>query len=726
MGTVPEAAQTRLGINEQLFPILVRCATLANHIQKMQQRIDRLPGTAPEGPAPADPASARWLIHYLATESRENGTGLDQDFFERQLESGRCTVMLDGLDEAADRLQRDSLSKLVENLTQVYADCRFVVTSRPPAYTGTAVLPTFAHVEIAPLCDEAVDTFLGHWSRQLFGGDTDTAREHCRELLNSLHARPEIRRVARTPVMLTALAVVHWNERRLPEQRAEMYESVIRWLSRSREERPGRQKPERAVTLLQELALAMQNHPQGRQTQVTKRAAAEMLAPHFGPKKASAKSLAEAEAFLTDEELDSGIVVALGNEIRFWHLQFQEFLAARAIAGLPDAGQQALLFGTSSKLYRPEWREVILLFAGALHNQGEARVADFVQRVLDGLSTPVAATQKATKRKVTGKEPQLAMEARCVALLGGVFHDLRSVGYEPAEPRYLDLVHRVMGIFDRERSQSVDVETRIAAADALGQVGDPRLEFDAPDRWVSLSGGTYLQGAQKTDPGLANYDSDADDDESPVHSVTLDPFSIGRFPVTVTEYQRFMDHEGYSNSRFWKSGGFGQFSEPVDWSNQKLHPNRPVVGVSWYEASAYCECFGDRLPTEAEWEFAARGVTARRYPWGNEKADATRLNFEHNHGSATPVGIFPLGATPEGIEDMAGNVWEWCSDWKDNYPAGYCVNPVGPDDGVSRVLRGGSWVRNSWFCRSAIRSGVAPVNRVSNIGFRVVRSVRTS
>ena len=730
-GKAPEAAMTRLGIDGQLFPILVRCATLANHLKMVLQRGDA-EGTSASASLPTDPTSALWLSHYLATESRENGTGLDQAFFLRQLESGRCTVMLDGLDEAADPIQRDNLSKLVEKLTQVYAGCRFVVTSRPVAYTGTIVLPDFVHVEIAPLSDDAVDTFLAHWCQQLYGGDTEASRDHCRELVSSLHARPEIRRVARTPVMLTALAVVHWNERRLPEQRAEMYESVITWLSRSRQDRPGREKPERTVTLLQELALAMQDHPDGRQTQVSKRWAAEFLAPHFGPKKPTAKSLAAAEGFLTDEELDSGIVVALGNEIRFWHLQFQEFLAARAIAGLPDSDQRKLLHGTSLKLYRPEWREVILLLAGALHKQGAAKVAGFVQQVLDGLLTATSESAKPTKSKrkrdgARDEEPQLAIEARCAALLGGVFHDLRPAGYQPAEPRYDALLHRVMGIFDRERSQTVDVTIRIAAAEALGQVGDPRLEFNARDRWVDLPGGSYLQGSQKDDPTQPNYDTNAYDYELPVHRVHLAPFSIGRFPVTVFDYQRFMEHDGYVTEKYWKrGGGFGQFTEPEDWSEQLAHKNRPVVGVSWFEAMAYCECFGDRLPTEAEWEFAARGTTGRKFPWGNPDADSTRLNFDGNIGAPTPVGIFPQGATPEGVEDLAGNVWEWCWDWYGEYSAKACDNPQGPKQESFRVLRGGSWYHISGDCRSAIRFGSAPDNRDVNVGFRVVRSVRTS
>ena len=142
--------------------------------------------------------------------------------------------------------------------------------------------------------------------------------------------------------MLTALAVVHWNERRLPEQRADLYDSIVHWLARSREQRPGRPSAERCLALLQELALYMQNHPEGRQVQLPSRWAAEALAAEFGERAGEGRAAPSRRAvtrssapsgFLDEEEIDSGIVVGRGNEVSFWHLTFQEYLAARAIAG---------------------------------------------------------------------------------------------------------------------------------------------------------------------------------------------------------------------------------------------------------------------------------------------------------------------------------------------------------------------------------------------------------
>src|SRR5207245_1200694 len=163
--------------------------------------------------------------------------------------------------------------------------------------------------------------------------------------------------------MLTALAVVHWNERRLPEQRADLYDSILTWLSRSREKRPGRETAERCLALLQELALAMQDHPGGRRVgvsngwaagkltpEVSQGWAGEELTPEFsqGPER---ELYRQALGCLEQEQADSGIIVSRGGEVQFWHLTFQEHLAACAIAGRSDSTQYGLLL-KDDKIYR--------------------------------------------------------------------------------------------------------------------------------------------------------------------------------------------------------------------------------------------------------------------------------------------------------------------------------------------------------------------------------------
>jgi len=695
-GEPAETGQCAEG-GEPLLPIFIRIAELSEHIRRRRAQ------PSYEGPSAED--SPAWLAHFLNQQNEENKWGLDREFIEGKLESGSVLLLLDGLDEPPSAIDREATARLFENTTRAYQRCRFVVTTRPLAYVGRAVLDGFEEARIEPLEPEQIESFLGHWCRALFPESEEKAQRHLRELAEALRSTLEIRRMARNPVMLTALAVVHWNEKRIPEQRADLYSSILIWLSRAREKRPGREPAERCLTLLEHLALGMQNQPQGRLVQISKGEAADMLAAQFRAEN-DAERRQRAQDFIAQEEVDSGIIVSRGSELRFWHLTFQEYLAAKAIAGLVDRDQDTLLL-TGNEIYLQEWREAALLVAGVLRESGVPRVDRLVTEILNRL----------------GERASLAERARCVGLLGAMVRDLRPLGYEPADARYGEAVQSVLGIFDKVKSRQVEFQVRLEAAEALGQAGDPRLHRD---NWITIPPGTFLMGAQKEDPAQPNYDPEARDDESPVHEVYLNAFKIGRYPVTVEEFRRFVEEDGYNNGKWWDARGFRQTKEPDGWDEQVLHPNRPVVGVCWFEAAAYCAWKGVRLPTEAEWERAARGPNGRKYPWGNEPPDTERANYwEGKVGHATPVGLYPHGANPEGIEDLAGNVWEWVAD---GYEAEYYRsspgrNPKGPEAGERRVLRGGGWYGLARYLRSAGRFRDVPVNRLVNIGFRSVREV---
>jgi len=169
-----------------------------------------------------------------------------------------------------------------------------------------------------------------------------------------------------------------------------------------------------------------------------------------------------------------------------------------------------------------------------------------------------------------------------------------------------------------------------------------------------------------------------------------------------------VEDDGYANERWWNEGGFENGKEPGRWGIQTEHPNRPVVNVSWYEAAAYCAWKGARLPREAEWEQAA-GEGQRAYPWGDERPDANRANFnEMGPKHPTPVGLYPAGATPEGLQDMAGNVWEWCADR--HVAAGL------------RAVRGGSCQDNDSYLRAGRRYKFQRAEvGFDDFGFRLAR-----
>jgi formylglycine-generating enzyme len=256
---------------------------------------------------------------------------------------------------------------------------------------------------------------------------------------------------------------------------------------------------------------------------------------------------------------------------------------------------------------------------------------------------------------------------------------------------------------------------------------------------VSLKGGAFLMG---TDDGMAY--------EAPVHQVTVKPFWIDVHEVTVGEFALFVAATHYQTEAE-KFGWAGVFNvKSGEWEKTKgadwRHPDgpkseapvgEPVCQVSWQDANAYAHWAGKRLPTEAEWEYAARGgLVGKKYSWGDDLrpqgkpvANWWQGHFpEHDTGEDGYAGRAPVARFPPngyGLFDTAGNVWEWCADWFDeHYYAGQTsVDPPGPVTGKERVIRGGSWMCSENYCtnyRVAARSHATPDSGMNNLGFRSV------
>ena len=225
-----------------------------------------------------------------------------------------------------------------------------------------------------------------------------------------------------------------------------------------------------------------------------------------------------------------------------------------------------------------------------------------------------------------------------------------------------------------------------------------------PQGMVEVPAGEFIMG----DPNLLNA--------GPAHNVHLDGFAIDKLEITVAEYDAFVKATG------------GKMPTTPAWG---WRPKDPVVNVDWTEAAAYCKSKGKRLPTEAEWEKAARGVEARTFPWDSETEEKIDLNSDianvmgdqDKHATTAPVGSYPLGASVYGALDMAGNVWEWCADWygPKYYKTSPAKNPVGPDKATDRVFRGGAWNNSIYVLRSANRSFAPPDYRDNSLGFRCAR-----
>jgi len=223
------------------------------------------------------------------------------------------------------------------------------------------------------------------------------------------------------------------------------------------------------------------------------------------------------------------------------------------------------------------------------------------------------------------------------------------------------------------------------------------------------------------------------EDEQPVRRVALDAFWIDQTEVTNAQFAAFVDDTGYETDaeregwgRVWTGSRWEQVAG-ADWQHPEgpdssAHDDHPVVQVSWNDAVAYCEWAGARLPTEAEWEKAARGTDGRLWPWGS-KWDPDRCNSrEDGFGRTTPVEQYsPIGDSPYGAADMAGNVWEWCSSLYEPYPYDPSDGRENPEAEGSRVLRGGSWISFPDPLHSAFRDKEQPDFRRDNYGFRCVR-----
>ena len=227
----------------------------------------------------------------------------------------------------------------------------------------------------------------------------------------------------------------------------------------------------------------------------------------------------------------------------------------------------------------------------------------------------------------------------------------------------------------------------------------------------------------------------------PEHKVYLDSFYIDKFEITNAQFFNFMNAGGYTNEEYWTPDGWqwrltNKITQPLWWlhENKELYksgpdyPDHAVTGVSWYEAMAYAKWIGKLLPTEAQWEKAARGISGNRnYPWGNDAPDCSYANYSDEkydfcEGSVSMVGKREKGKSPYGIYDMAGNVWEWC---RDTYSAHYYSespykNPQGPSNEEQRILRGGSWVNMKDFISSTYRRSADPDLRDYFNGFRCV------
>ena len=240
-------------------------------------------------------------------------------------------------------------------------------------------------------------------------------------------------------------------------------------------------------------------------------------------------------------------------------------------------------------------------------------------------------------------------------------------------------------------------------------VSSPELHGKDEAPMMLVPAGEFIMGSER-----------GDEDEAPVHRVYLNAFYIDKFEVTNARFAKYV--EAIQGEPPW---GFSDKETPV------VHADRPVRWVSWMDAMGYCLWVGKRLPTEAEWEKAARGTDERIYPWGNDPPTPVHAVYGLKEGGAEAVSVIGnhhMGQSPYGVQDMAGNLYEWVMDWyaEDFYSSflnSPAINPRGPSEGTAKVQRGGSYINTPYRLRSSFRTKGDPTEQDSNVGFRCAQAI---
>lgn len=622
-----------------------------------------------------------------------------RDLLAAFLAKGRALLLMDGLDEVPSLALRTTLIKRLEAFFAHHrqAGNKFVLTSRIVGYRE--LRPSAAGLVECTLVDfdeEDIQHFVHQWTHAVeraVHADTPIAQQQAqaegRDLLAAIERNPGVRQLAANPLLLTILALMKRQGVTLPERRAQLYDTYVKtllrtWnLARSLDGRPQREvNDSETLRVLAPLALWMHESSPG--VGLVKREKVRRKLIEIYQQRSAPDPEAATERLLADVHRYASLLLERGpGEYGFIHLTFQEYLAGVAVV---QSGQQSIapiVDKLAATLGQESWREVTLLAVGylGLTQQREEAASEVVLQLMD---RPEGA-------------PGVA-----VLLAGEAVRDVQPDGVtQPCKAQVLDRLRATM--IDAALEPRLRLQAGLIAAD----LGDLPVDLD------SL---VLIQAAEHL-----GYN-----------------FKIGKYPVTNHQYHRFIEAGGYGNARWWSEAGVrykqeDEWTEPRYWRSETYgRSTQPVVGVSWYEAEAYCKWLTAhwrgagvidqnervRLPTQAEWMAAARSGratpadNATDYPWHGPFDPAFANTAVSKLEQTSPVHLYPQGVTADGVWDMAGNVWEWTNDGRDN--RGYYLKGGGFGEDIDLTkssISGYSYFAGSGDPEFGFRCVVVPISR---------------
>ena len=711
------------------------------------------------------------LAQKLAAHPQRNGTAADLwaaidahltghgataamcDAMRAELARGHVLLLLDGLDEVAGGDTRRQVVQAVQAFATGQPQCRLVVACRVRAYVGEHnaawQLPEWPTATLADWIPGQVQAFIAAWYTAAAAASAMPAArrdERIDRLQRAVAERADLQRLSVRPLLLTIMALVHLNDGSLPEDRVTLYSRCLdillgQWEIAKDETNYGTLMqyiglPNADVKSLRPLLArvayaAQQAAGPGEVGRLRRADLRELVAdaleqlkhpnPHEGAKR-----------FLEYTDVRAGLLQAsdAGDAYAFPHQTFQEYLAGLELISGVEFVQRIIAVRSDDR-----WRVPIFLGIGHTVSEG---ILSAPYQLLNRLLC-------ASKRDAAQRQRDLVFAAELAEDVG--WERLERGGDEFGALRK-GLAEALAQVVE---GTALPAAERVHAGDLLGRLGDLRPGVcSLPPDMVTFAGGSFIIGNTKQEYRaiLANeqhgpYAQQAKDwygDTINNQPMEVASFALARYLVTNAQYALFLADDGYDAAKPWWVGAGQEWLRaagvhaPRYWNDKRFgqsQSNHPVVGVSWYEAMAFCgwltrtlsNGYIYTLPSEAEWEYAARGPARRTYPWGSETPDRERANYENIYASTTAVGSFPGGATPQQVQDLAGNVWEWARSAYQSYP-------YNPDDGREEIdappqkrfaLRGGSWYDVTINLRASLRVNRSPGYQINNIGFRLTR-----